>query len=476
MSFPYLRVSACICGLLLPASVQAAPAKVVFSKDVLPVLNRECGSCHRGSAAPGGYSLESAERLVGGGRHGKAVVAGKSAESTLVKYLLGELKPQMPPGKPLPLDTVAVIRRWIDEGAKIDGMVAPAEKVGIMRDAMPMKGALPNPSRTLGGPHVALLPEAVSQSAPVTALAFSPDGKVLAAGGYRAVRLLDPSNGAVLQTLLGPADQVLSLAWSSDGKYLAAAGGVSGVGGEVCIWEAGVPAAPWPRPRLLKEHTDAIYSIAWRPGTTELATGSLDKAVKVWDAVTGQVKRTVKDHVDAVFSVAYSPDGKWLATGSSDRTLKLYQTDTGARVSSFAHNDGVTAVAFSAKSDLVIAAAEKQLRVWPVRAGVVENPLRGHGEGEAILGVAFSADGSAFAWSAANRRVRLWNGEVSSQRRELADCPDWVYAVSVSPDGKLVTGGGGDGKVYTWKSDDGKLLYAAALGGSLPRVAAEPKR
>lgn len=477
MKFSYLRPFAFICGLLIPsAAAHAAPARVVFSKEVLPVLNRECGSCHRGSAAPGGYSLESAEQLLGGGRHGKAVVPGKSADSTLVKYLTGQLKPQMPPGKPLPLDTVAIIRRWIDEGAKIDGMVAPAEKVGIMRDAMPMKGAQPNSKSTAGGPHAALLPDAVSQSAPVTALAYSPDGKLLAAGGYRAVRLLDPATGTVQQTLSGPADQVLSLAWSSDGKYLAAAGGPSGVGGEVCVWLAAPPSDTWAKPRLLKDHSDAIYSVAWRPGTTELATGSLDKTAKIWDAATGQVKRTLKDHVDAVFSVAYSPDGKWLATGSTDRTLKLYQADTGTRVSSFSHNDGVTAVAFSAKSDLVIAAADKQLRVWPVKAGTVENPLRGHGEGEAILGVAFSADGSTFAWGAANRRVRLWNGEVSNHRREMADCPDWVYSVALSPDGKTVTGGGGDGKVYAWKTDDGKLLYSAVVGGGLSRVAAEPKK
>jgi WD40 repeat protein len=194
----------------------------------------------------------------------------------------------------------------------------------------------------------------------------------------------------------------------------------------------------------------------------------------VWDAASGQVKRTLKDHVDGVFGVAYSPDGKWLATGSLDRTIKLYQTDTGARVSSFSHNDGVSAVAFSAKSDLVVAAAEKQVRVWPVKAGTVENPLRGHGEGEAINAVTFSADGSLFAWAASNRRVRLWSGDVSNHRRELGDCPDWVYTVSLSPDAKTVSGGGGDGKVYTWSTGDGKLLYSVPLGPVADRVASAP--
>jgi len=460
--FPYLCASAFICGSLV--SVAAAPPRIQFSRQVLPVLNRECLGCHKGSAAPGGYSLESAERLFAGGRHGRAVVPGKSGESSLIKYLTGELKPQMPPGKPLPLDTVALIRRWIDEGAKIDGMTAPTEQGGILRGAMPMKG-LPA-GRAGGAAHGpgASLPDAAKQSAPVTAVAWSPDGKWVAAGGYRAVRLLDPESGSVLHTLAGPSNQVLSLAWSPDGKRLAAAGGQPGVAGEVSLWDV-PPSGAWGPPRVLKEHRETISSIAWRPGAAEFATASLDKTALVWDAAAGTVKRTLKDHVDAVTAVAYSPDGKWLATASSDRTAKLYQADSGAKVNSFNHGDGLTALAFSGKGDLLVTAClDKQVRVWPVKVGTVENPLRGHGEGEAVDAMAFSADGGTFAWGAINRKVRIWNGEVSNHKRELNDCPDWVYGVALSPDGKRVAAGAGDGKLYFWNTEDGKLLRTVPLG------------
>lgn len=469
--FLYLCSSAFICGSLLTAAL-SAPPKVQFSKQVLPLLNSECLACHRGSAAPGGFSIESAERLLAGGRHGKAVVAGKSADSSLVKYLTGELKPQMPPGKPLPLDTVALIRRWIDEGAKIDSMVAPVEKGGIMRDAMPMKGG-PLPAVGSGAaPHGALLPSAVSQSAPVTAVAFSPDGKWLAAGGYRAVRLLDPATGEVKQKLDGPADQVLALAWSEDGKRLAAAGGVGGTNGEVCLWDA----AAWGKPKVLKDHADTIVALAWRPGTAEFATASPDKTARIWDADSGKVVRVLKDHVDAVFGVAYSPDGKWLATGSADRTAKLYQTSDRARVASYINPDPVSSIAFSAKSDLLAVSCEKQVRVWPVKVGGAENPLRGHGEGEPITAVTFSKDGSRFAWGATNRRVRIWNGEVSNHQREMGDCPDWIYSVTLSPDGKLVAAGGADGKLYCWNADDGKLQRAVPLGAGAVVASGEVKK
>lgn len=472
-------LSACLGGFFLAAlasvASSAAPAKVQFSRQVLPLLNRECGSCHRGAAAPGGYSLESAEQLFRGGRHGKAVVPGKSGESTLVRYLTGDLKPQMPPGKPLPLDTVALVRRWIDEGAKVDSMVAPVEKGGIMRDAMPMRPGPGMPRKEGAVQRAGIpLPEAVNQPAPVTALAYSRDGRLVAAGGYRAVRLLDPAGGSVLQTLAGPADQVLSVAWSSDGRRLAAAGGVAGAFGEVCLWDVPEAGAPWGKPRVLKEHADTIFSVAWRPGAPEFATASIDKTVRVWDAAAGTVLRTLKDHVDAVFGLAYSPDGKWMATASADRTVKLYQVESRAKVSSFNHGDGVTSVIFGPKSDVLVASAEKQVRVWPVKAGPVENPLRGQGEGEAVTSMAFSADGSAFAWGAINRKVKLFNPDVSGMRREMSDAPDWVYSVALSPDGKQVAAGAADGKAYFWNTGDGKLQQSVRLGAGAavaPRAA-----
>ncbi|MFN3651005.1 MAG: c-type cytochrome domain-containing protein [Armatimonadota bacterium] len=445
----------------------AAPAPVVFSKQVLPMLNRECLSCHKGSAAPGGYSLESQEKLFAGGRHGRAVVPGKSKESTLVKYLTGELKPQMPPGKPLDLETIALVRRWIDEGAKVDSMVAPVEKGGIMRGAMPMQRRPGGAAVPTG--HQRFLPAAVIQSAPVTALAYSPDGTRLAVGGYRAVRLLDPATGEVKETLTGAADQVLSLAWSSDSARLAAAGGSPGTSGEVCVWSVKTPAA---KPRVLRDHTDTINAVAWRPGTEELATAGQDRTARLWDLGTGKVTRILKDHVAPVTGVAYSADGKWLATSSLDRTARLYEAGTSKLPTTLTHGEGVSGVAFSPRGDVLVTCAEKRVRVWPVKSEGNRNPLREHGEGEPVCSITFSADGSRFAWGATNRRVRLWNAEVSDHKRELQDAQDWVYSVALSPDGKTAAAGAGDGKVYFWNAEDGKLLRSLAIGPAASQVAA----
>jgi WD40 repeat protein len=142
-------------------------------------------------------------------------------------------------------------------------------------------------------------------------------------------------------------------------------------------------------------------------------------------------------------------------------------------VASLSHGDAVTALAFTSKGDLLVTAcADKQVRVWPVKAGSIDNPLRSHGEGEAVNAVAFSADGSVFVWGAANHKVRVWDGGVSNQKREMDDPTDWVYAVVASPDAKTLVAGAGDGKLYFWNQADGKLLRAQLLGAGTSVAAA----
>jgi WD40 repeat protein len=392
--------------------------------------------------------METAEKLLAGGRHGAVVVPGKSSASTLIRYLTGELQPQMPPGKPLSMETVTLLRRWIDEGARIDTMtIRPTTN-----DPRPTSAGHRAPGTGHGS---------TATPAPVTALAFSPDGKWLAAGGYRAVRLLDPASGAVLRTLAGPFDQLHALAWSPDGRTLAAAGGLPGGFGEVCLWDTTAWGTPW----VAREHADTIYGLSWRPGTREFATASIDKSVRIWNADTGKPLRTLKDHADAVFGIAYSPDGKWLATGSADRSVKLYQTEEYRHVATVAgHGDTVTALGFTAKSDLLVTAcADKKARVWPVKTGAITNPLRDPGEADAISALAFSQDGGTFAWGGPNRRVKVFNGELTAEKRILSDAADWVYAVAVSPDGRIIAAGAADGKLYLWNEPDGRLLTAKTL-------------
>src|SRR5277367_2916293 len=118
----------------------------------------------------------------------------------------------------------------------------------------------------------------------INALAWRPDGKMIALGTFEEVRLVDPSTKAVVATLKGHTEQVRAVAFSSDGKMLAAAGGLPARGGEVKIWDLDA------RKELLtiKGHSDCIYSVAFSPDGKTLATGGYDKMILIWDTSTGK--------------------------------------------------------------------------------------------------------------------------------------------------------------------------------------------
>lgn len=310
--------------------------------------------------------------------------------------------------------------------------------------------------------NVAPTPKPPSRAAaPVTALACSPDGKSVAVGGYRAVRLLDPMTGSLLRTLGGAADQVQAVAWNENGTRLAVAGGVPGQSGEVLIFD---PATGQIVQRLAG-HEEVVCAVAWRPHSLELAAGSLDKTVRLWDTTTGKPLRLLKEHADAVYSVAWSPDGKLLASGGADRSVKLFDTTTWKVVQTLTvHQDTVTQIAFHPAGTLLMtASADKTLAVWNVKIGSMETPVRRPGFGEMVNACRYSADGTLLVCGTAGSEVKVWNGDAAQEKRQWRDAADWVYSVAVTPDNRYTLAGTLDGKVFFWDIATGKRVRTVTV-------------
>lgn len=388
--------------------------------------------------------METREKLLAGGRHGVAILPGKGAQSSFLRYCTGELKPKMPPGGALDKVQLSVFKRWIDEGAKVDSFTA----------ATPTSPGVPTaPTLTSAKPEK-------KRSAPVTALALSPDGKTLAVGGYRSVRLLDPETGALQKLLTGCADQVQSLAWESGGQRLAAAGGIPGESGEVVVFEV----ASGKLQRTLTGHHDVVVAVAWRSGSAELATGSLDRVAALWNADTGQRLRLLKDHADTVLAVSYSPSGEFLATAGADRTAKLYRTRDGARVAALnAHQDAVVRLAFSPDSKrLATASADNTIRVWSVKDGPIENPDVTQYEPAPLTACAFSPDNQRLFWVSAAGKVKVFTADGRNHQMEFADATDWVTSLTATLDGKTLIAGTLEGAILYWDLSTRKLLRGGA--------------
>jgi WD40 repeat protein/energy-coupling factor transporter ATP-binding protein EcfA2 len=246
-----------------------------------------------------------------------------------------------------------------------------------------------------------------TRGAQVTAVAFSPDGDVLAsvddAGG---LVLSDPATGAPLGGPLVLGEGFLdSVAFSPDGRTLAI-----GVGdGTVQLVDV---ASRERRGPPLTGHLEEVNGVTFSPDGAFIASASTDSFIRLHDVATGeQVGEPLTGHQSPVYGVAFSPDGRVLASGGADGDVLLHDATTGEQVGEplTGHTGDVNGVAFSPDGRSVASAsADGSVRVWDVDAQQPRTvPLTGHHA--AVTGVAFTPDGRFVASASQDGTVRLWD-------------------------------------------------------------------
>jgi len=240
----------------------------------------------------------------------------------------------------------------------------------------------------------------------IPAMAFSPDGNLLASGGGdQTIRIWKMATGTPVRTLTGHEWGVKSVAFSPDGNLLASGGHDQ----TIRIWETatGTPV------RTLTGHNRAVNSVAFSPDGTLLASGGDDKTIRIWETATGTPVRTLTGQKHPVNSVAFSPDGTLLASAGDYRSVRIWETATGTLVRALIGHTGrpgwseVRAVAFSRDGNLLASAGyDKTVRIWEAATGVPVRTLTGHTGG--LQAVVFSPDGNLLASAGEDQIVRLW--------------------------------------------------------------------
>jgi WD40 repeat protein len=189
----------------------------------------------------------------------------------------------------------------------------------------------------------------------VWSLAWSPNGKILAAGDWECgVRIHDVSRwdsvgSSEPRVLVDSRFIAASLCYSPNGRFLAAAGG-DWDRGQINVWDT----HGWTLLRTL-EHDQLVYSVAFSSDGTTLAAGDWSGGVKLWEIPSGGPRVALAGHATAVSAVALSPDGKTLASGGMASYVRLWRVATGELLASLPTQVEVSSLVFSKDGKSLIA-------------------------------------------------------------------------------------------------------------------------
>ena len=423
---------------------------VDFEKEILPILRRNCLACHNAAEAESGLIMETPATLRVGGIDGPAIVAGKGSESLLIKLASRAQESYMPPddndvgAKSLTPKELGLIKLWIDQGAKgevlgtrgpvkwqpLPAGVNPIYSVAISADGQYAAAGRANqvfiyhiPSRTEIGrlSDPAIMESGVYDSPGVAfmdivqSIAFSPDGTMVAAGGYRTLKIWQRHDNRIAFTLPALSAVPTSVAKTADGKLL----GIGFEDGSLQI----LNVAENKFVANTAAHAGGVRGLAFAADGNQIVSGGADKTVKVWD-VAGLTEVRAITTPAVVNAVALVSGGTVVASAGEDNIVRLWNVKSPAVVEAKegeataeiepplkelkGHAGRITSLAgFSnAPEKLASGSVDKTVRIWNVTTGA---QIRAITHGGAISAIAVNATGDKLASVSSDKTAKLWN-------------------------------------------------------------------
>ena len=211
---------------------------------------------------------------------------------------------------------------------------------------------------------------------------------------------------------------------------------------------------------IYQGHTSWVSAVAWAPNGQHIASGSWDKTVQVWDAMTLQTTFTFTGHTHTVKAVAWSPDGAYIASGSWDNTVHIWHAATGDELPSYdGHSAQVEDVSWSPDGKYIASAShDSTVQVWKSSNRRLIYTYRGHTE--TVWSVTWSPDGQRIASASHDGTIQIWNATTGQHFLTYEGHSEQLASVAWSPQGKYIASAGHDGIIHVWDVTTGSTLFS----------------